>query len=278
MTSKKQSYSTRSVRRINLTLPVVRTNAYEIYYTVPSAQTRQASTVRPVSRQKPAIDIDHNLKLNHQAALNRSPSRLKHLTGPILVNLFVDMPPIPTGTPSTAVDGISNALINSGYSGDTLRALPSMIKYSKYQSVKDDGERSQASSDDRLLFESVGSFGDPFMNRTSNGMWRNIQHPQFSTIKVLHARKSEKPLNRFVESHSQMPNTSSLGSLSQASMISTNDRLYEKVEQLTKNYFPSIQKLRHGHPFPELINSRMHLHREEKSDFVPALVRPRVGR
>jgi hypothetical protein len=277
---KRQIYSTRSVRRINLTLPIVRTDAYEFYYTVAPAQTRQTSIVRPVSRQKPVVDIASALKLNNQTTTtnNRSSARLKHLTGPVLVNLFVNMPPIPTDTSSTVADSISNALINSGYSGQTLRDLPSIGKHNKTQSIKDDGEQSQTTSSDRVLFESVGSFEDPFTSRTRNGMWHNVHHPQLSTIKILHTRKKEKSTFDRNDSHSRILNTISLGNLSQASFISTNDRLYEKVEQLTKSYFPSIQQLRHGHPCPELIKNRMHLHREEKRDFVPALFRSRVGR
>jgi hypothetical protein len=275
---KKEPYPTRLVRRVNLTLPIIRTDAYEIYYTVPPVRTRQPSTVRPVSRQKPVIDIASTIKSNNQTATNQSRSRMKHLTGPVLVNLFVNMPSMPTDSSSAVADSISNALINSGYSGKTLRDLPSIVKRNKTPSTKDDGDQSQTTSSDRMLLESVGSFDDPFMTRTKNGMWYNIHHPQLSTLKVLHTRKKEKSILRRNESPSRVLNTSSIGNLSQPSIISTNDHLYEKVEQLTKSYFPSIQKLRHGHPCPELINNRMHLHREEKSDFVPILFRPRIAR
>lgn len=273
MMVKKKSYSNQPIRRINLSLPVVRTDSYEIYYTVPPTQTRQPSSVRPVSRQKPLIDINTHIKSNNHIPTTRSPTRLKNLTGSLLVNLFVDMPPVPTDVSSTAVDSISNALINSGYSGHTLRTLPSLTKYNKLQSIKDDSEQSQTSSDDRLLYDSVVSFEDPFMNKTKNGMWHNTNHPQFSTIKILHKKK--RPSN---DTTLNGLKTFSVGNLSQESIFSSNERLYEKVENLTKNYFPSIQQLRHSHPCPELINNRMHLHREEKRDFVPILSRPRVGR
>ncbi len=110
--TKKERYLTRPVRRINLSLPIVRTDSYEIYYTNPPVHTRQTSSVRPVTRQKPLIDIANNLKLNNLATttttktINRSPTRLKHLTGPALINLIVDMPPIPTDTSSTVADSI----------------------------------------------------------------------------------------------------------------------------------------------------------------------------
>ena len=284
MTKKQQPCSTRSVRRINLSLPIVKTDSYEIFYTVPTPQTRQASTVRPVTRQKPIVDTLTNLKVNNAtttstSSINRSSAtRLKHLTGPVPVNLFVDMPPMPSDSSSTAADSISNALIDSGYSKETLRSLPSMTKHYKHQNIKDDGERSQASSNDKLWFESIGSFEDPFTSPSNNGMWRNIHHPQLSTMKILHTRKPEKTPSRPLETHSQIVTTPTFGSFSQSSLLSTNDRLYEKVEQLTKSYFPTIQQLRHGHPCPELIHSRMHLHREEKRDFVPVLFRSRVAR
>lgn len=278
MTKKQQSYSNGSIRRINLSLPIVKTDSYEIYYTVPTVQTRQASTIRPVTRQKPNLDALTNIKLNNTtnaSNINRSSARLKHLTGPVPVNLFVNMPPMPTDSSSTAADSISNALIDSGYSKEALRGLPSMTKHYKHQNIKDDGERSQASSTEKLWLESIGTFDDPFISPSSNGMWRNIHHPQLSSMKILHARK---PANRPMETHSQIMTTPTFGSLSQSSLLSSNDRLYEKVEQLTKNYFPTIQQLRHGHPCAEFIHNRMHLHREEKRDFVPVLFRSRATR
>lgn len=276
--TRQERYSTRPIRRINLSLPIVQTPSYEIYYTVPPTQSRQSSGVRPVSRQKPLIDINNNTKSNNQTTIVRPPARIKYLTGSVLVDLCVDMPPISTDSSAAMVDTISNALINSGYSGQTLRALPLLRKHTKRRVIKDDGDRSQASSDDRLLVESVGSFGDPFMTKTKNGMWHNVHYPKFTTMKVLHNRKPSKFIYGPNDVPLIVPNTSSLGNLSQESLLSSNERLYEKVENLTKNYFPSIQQLRHGHPFPELINNRMHLHREEQRDFVPAFFRPRVGR
>ena len=169
-------------------------------------------------------------------------------------------------------------MISSGYSGQTLRDLPSIVKHNKTQALKDDGERSQTSSSDRMLLESVSSFEEPLMNKTRSGLWSNVHHPQLSTHKVLHSRSKEKSAFSRFNSPTRNFNTPSIANLSQASIISTNDRLYEKVEQLTKSYFPSIQQLRHIHPCPELINNRMHLHREEKRDFVPILHRPRVAR
>ena len=275
---KREPYPMRSIRRVNLTLPIVRNDAYEIYYTHPPVYSRQPSTVRPVSRQKPIIDITSTVKLNNHRPASQSAARLKHLTGPLLVNLFVSMPPVPTDTSSTAVDSISNALIDSGYSGQTLRDLPSIVKHNKTPGSKDDADRSQTSSSDRMLFESVGSFEEPLMTKSKNGMWHNVHHPQLSTLKVLHARKKDKSLLTRNNSPTRVLHTASIGALSQPSFTSTNDRLYEQVEQLTKSYFPSIQQLRHGHPCPELFNSRMHLHRGEKKDFMPTHYRPRLAR
>jgi hypothetical protein len=276
--TKKGRYPTQPIRRIDLSLPIVKTASYEIYYAVPQAQSRQPSGVRPVTRQKPLIEINNNTKSNNQITTGRPQPRLKHITGSVFVNLFVDMPPVPTDSSSTVADTISNALINSGYSGETLRALPSIVKHNKRHGIKDDGERSQASSDDRLLFESIGSFEDPFISKTKDGMWHNVHHPQLSTIKVLHTRQKANGIFNINDFHSRPPNTTSFEYPSQESMMSSNDRLYEKVENLTRSYFPSIQQLRHSHPCPELINNRMHLHREEKRDYVPVLFRPRVGR
>ena len=82
------------LRRVNLSLPIVKTNSYEIYYTLPSIQSRQPSGIRPVTRQKPLIDINNNnIKLtNTQTITNRIPARYRNLNGPILVNFLVDMP------------------------------------------------------------------------------------------------------------------------------------------------------------------------------------------
>jgi hypothetical protein len=275
--TKKESNLTRRIRHINLSLPVVQTDSYEIYYTIPPTQTRQSTNVHPISHQKPLID--NNRKTNNQTTNFRSPNRFKHFTGPpVLVNLFVNMPPMPTDSSLNMADTISNALINSGYSGQTLRALPAMAKRHQRQSIKDGSDRSRSSSGDKLLYDSIGSFEDCNLTKAKNGMWQNIHHPQLTTVKVLHARQTSRATRGSNEMRLRVPNTSSLENLSQESVVSTNERLYDKIENLTKSYFPVIQQLRHGHPCPELINNRMHLHREEKRDFFPVLSRTRVVR
>jgi hypothetical protein len=274
-TKKKESNQTRPIRRINLSLPVVQTESYEIYYTVPQSQIRQASNSRPISRQKPLIDNKNINKPSNHPPKVRSPGRLKHVTAPVLVNLFVDMPPMPTDSALTMADNISNALINSGYSEQTLQAVQNMSKRTKHPNTKDDGDRSQKSSVDRLLYESLGSFEDPHISKTKKGMWQNIHHPQLTTVKVLHRRRTIKRRFAINDTYLRVPHTSSLENLSQASLASSNDYLYDKIEHLTRNYFPTIQQLRH-YPCPELIHNRMHLHREEKRDFVPVFSRSRV--
>ena len=152
-----------------------------------------------------------------------------------------------------------------------------MAKRNKHSTTKDDSDRSQMSSVDKLLYESIGSFEDPHLSKTKKGMWQNIHHPQLTTVKVLHRRRT---LNRKLvinDTYLRVPHTSSLENYSQDSVVSCNDYLYEKIENLTRNYFPTIQQLRH-HPCPELITNRMHLHREEKKDFVPLLSHSRVTR
>jgi len=273
------AFPRRSVRRINLSLPVVQKSSYEIYCTGPPLETRQPSTVRPVSRQKPLFDIKNSIKIANTTPSSRLPVQLKNLTGPLLVNLVIDTPPIPNETASTVADSISNALISSGYSGQTLRTLPGINKCSVSQTTKDESEQSQVSSIDRLLFESVGSFEDPFMNGAKKGVWHNVNHPRLSTIKILHSRKRNKPPMNTTDMYSRVSQSpTSFGNFCQESMISCNERLYEKVEQLTKNYFPSIQQLRHNHPCPDLISNRLHLHREQKRDFVPILSPSHAGR
>ena len=100
------AFPRRSVRRINLSLPVVQKSSYEIYCTGPPLETRQPSTVRPVSRQKPLFDIKNSIKIANTTPSSRLPVQLKNLTGPLLVNLVIDTPPIPNETASTVADSI----------------------------------------------------------------------------------------------------------------------------------------------------------------------------
>jgi len=186
------------------------------------------------------------------------------------------MPLMTTDSSLTVVGSVSNALINSGYSGQDFRVIPTMAKLNKHQPDKDDRKRSRSQSDDKLLYESVESFEEPFMNKTKNGMWQNVHQPQVTKAKILHQRKTLKHVFGSGYMDLRVPNTSSLGNLSEESIISSTERLHKRVEQLTKTYFPTIQQIRQTHLCPELINNRMHLHREEQRNFVPKFSRSRV--
>ncbi|CAF0946192.1 unnamed protein product [Rotaria sordida] len=268
--SKKEINTSRPIHRVDLSLPVVQTDSYEIFYTVPSQQN-----LRTISPRKPLID--NNKKLTDQTARIRSPARLKHLIGPVFVNVLVDTN---TMTAESIPDITSNhTLINSSYSNRTLKHLPIINKHSKQKILKDDGEHSRSSSGDRLLYESFGSFDYNNINKTkSTNMWQNFHHPQLTSTKALHLRTSSK--HKLIPNDLQLKglNTTSLDNLSQESTISTNDQLYERIEQLTKNYFPIIQKIRHSSQYPELINNQNNFHRQPSRNFMPVLSRPRIVR
>ena len=103
----KELNPTDEVRQIKLSLPIVQTDSYDIHCTIPSPQTRSSSTLRPVTRQRPPIDINkyiHNW--NDQTTRISSLARLKCLTGPVLVNSCVNMASISTGSSSTMTDTI----------------------------------------------------------------------------------------------------------------------------------------------------------------------------
>jgi len=270
MMTKKEGNTGRSIRRIDLSLPVVQTDSYEIFYAVPPSQN-----LRTISRQKPLVDI-HKKNINQTTRI-RSPARLKHLIGPVFVDFVVDMAPLTAESISTMNDTASNRLINSGYSNKMFKSLRTINKRNKQKIIKDDGNRSQASSYDRLLYESVGSFDDYYINKTKiNNMWQNIHHPQLTSAKALHIRKTAKHGLVTNDMNIKISNTTSYDNHSQESIPSTNEQLYERIEQLTKNYFPSIQQIRHNHPYPELISNRMNLCREQKKIFMPILSRTRI--
>lgn len=273
MTTKKEINTSRSVHRIDLSLPVVQTDSYEIFYTIPSTQNS-----RIISRQKPLVDS--NKKPMNQPAKIRSPARLKHLTGPIFVNLVVDMGPLTAESISTMNDTASNQFSNSVQSNRTAKTLPIFTKRNnKQKNIKDDSDRSRSSSGDRLLYESLGSFDDYNLNKIkTQNMWQNIHHPQLTSAKTLHMRRSSKHNLGLNDMQVKVSNTTSLYTLSQASAAFSNENLYEKIEHLTKNYFPSIQQIRHNRPCPELITNRMYLHREQKKNFMPILSRTRAVR
>jgi len=266
MITKKEVPTSRPVHRIDLSLPVVQTDSYEIFYTVPPSQN-----LRIISRQKPLIDI-HKKSVNQTTRI-RSPARLKHLTGPIFVNFVVDTVPLTAESISTMNDTASNRLINSSYSNRMVKNLPTTNKRNKQKFLlKDDGDQSQSSSGDRLTYESLGSFDDYSINKTkTNNLWQNMYHPQLTSTKALHIRKTTKNASVTNDMHIK-----AFDNLSQGSAASINEQLYERIEQLTKNYFPSIQQIRHTRPCPELTSNRMNLQREQKKNFMPILSRTRV--
>ena len=271
---KQKENTGRPVHRIDLSLPIVQTDSYEIFYTAPPSQN-----LRTISRQKPPLVDINNKKMANQTARIRSPARLKHLIGPIYVNLYVDMTAMTAESVSTMADTISNPLLNSHNSNRTFKNSSTTNKRNKQKNIKDDGDRSRSSSGERLLYESLGSFEDQNINRANNtNMWQNMHHPQLTSAKTLHERRIAKGLSGPNDISLKTLNTTSLENLSQESTTSTNEQLYEKIEQLTKNYFPAIQQIRHSRPCPEFLNNRMQLHREKKRNFMPVLSRTRVVR
>lgn len=271
--SKNEATNTgRSVRRVDLSLPVVQTDSYEIFYTVPST-----GNPRVITRQKPLVEV--NKKTANLSTRIRSPARLKHLTGPVFVNFVVDMTAMTNESSSTMGDTVSNPVTHSSYSHRLMKGLPPITKRQKQKSSKDDGERSQSSAGERLLYESLGSFDDYGMPKArNNNMWQNFHHPQLTASKALHMRRAVKQSLTASQVTSKTSNSVSFDNLSQASVASANELLYEKIEHLTRSYFPAIQQLRNARPTPELLNNRMHLHREQRRNFMPVLYRTRAVR
>ena len=273
---KKEANTACPIRRINLSLPIVQTDSYEIYDVGSPTSTRNLPNGRPNTRQRPLID--HHKRNANLAAATRPSNRPKNWPVPVLINLIVDMPAVATDSSSTMADAISHALINTGYSENTLRAVPNMSRRARRPVAKDEHGHSRSTSGDRLLYESLDSFDDLNIHKTTNNMWQNIHHPQLSTLKVIQSKRTpNRPLG-FQGLQSKAVNASSFENRSRELLVSANEHLQERIEQLTRNHFPSIQQLRHSHPCPELLTNRMHLHREEKRDFVPLLTRPRAVR
>ena len=270
--TKNEESTSRSVHRVDLSLPVVQTDSYEIFYDLPGTLS-----TRLTSKQKPLVEI--NKKTINQSTRIRSPARLKHLIGPVFVNLMVDMAAMTNESSSTMGDTISNAITNSTSSNRILKGLLPLTKRNKLKPIKDDGDRSQSSSGQRLLYESLGSFDDCSTTKTKySNMWQNTHHPQLTTSKALHIRKTAKQSLTSNPVQSKVSNSMPFDNLSQGSMASMNEQLHEKIEQLTKTYFPAIQQIRHARPTPELLNNRMHLHRDQKRNFMPVLSRTRIVR
>ncbi|UJR26944.1 hypothetical protein I4U23_008252 [Adineta vaga] len=248
---KKEANHTRSIRRVNLTLPIIQTHSYEIYRANPFGQTQSTAASNEYS-------VLHGKSLNNKSSNNQRtriqlPSQLPCLTDSLMTNLYVNTPFISIQSSSIA-DTISNALIKSDYSEQTLNNVTGVLNRNKYQQNKDVIQQSQMSIGDKFWFDSTK---------------HDIHQPPLTKVKVLHQRKTCK--NSFCSNdiYLRVPNTTSLGDFAEDTNVSPNKRLQQRIEKLTKNYFPMIQQLRHGHPCPELISNRMHLHREEKRDFVP---------
>ncbi|CAF3333828.1 unnamed protein product [Rotaria socialis] len=285
----KKPILTRPVRQINLSLPVLQTDAYEVYYSVPRSHHRHSSTKRSIVRPKTNTDNNNNnnnnsnnntdsKKSNNPITRLRSPGRLAHLTGPVAVNLFVEMPTIPRDSSSLMVDPISNVLNKSCHSGLSLRAATtSAIKQSKAQSTKNDEARSQSSYADRLLYESLVSFEDARAIKTKNMTLQSVHYPTLTTGKLLHTRGRSKRIVGSNAMHLRISKSFSLEHLLQESTTLSRQHLNEKIEQLTRLHFPTIQQLRRGHPSSGFNSYRTYLHREEKRDFIPVFCHSRLS-
>ncbi|CAM4807234.1 unnamed protein product [Rotaria magnacalcarata] len=283
----KKPILTRPVRQINLSLPILQTDSYEIYYSVPPLHHRQSSTKRSIVQPKTITDNNNNnnnnnntdsKKLNNPITRLRSPGRLKHLTGPLTVNLFVEMPTIPIDSSSSMVDPMSNVLNKSHHSELSLRAATtSTIKQSKGQSTRNEEARSQSSYDNRLQYESLVSFEDARAIKTKNMMLQSAYYPTLTTGKLLHTRGRSKRTVNSNAMHLRVPKSFSLENLLQESITLSRQHLNEKIEQLTRFHFPTIQQLRRGHPSSGFNSYRTYLHREEKRDFIPVFCRSRLS-
>ena len=243
MNDKTHRTPVRSLHRIDLTLPNVENDSTHLFCTIPSNN-------HLFSRTKTQIDLK-----SKSTARIRSPARLRHLMGPSQVNVFLDVPS------STTFQSSRKSRIQS--SKDHHRTTTG---------VKDDGDRSQSSSIDRLLYESIGSFDDQYSFKTKTPSWKSIHHSQLTSTKVLHARRSTT-----LEHPGKINDQILFDNHSQESITSNNERLYDQIEQLTHSYFPTIRQIRHRRPIPELpAIHRMYLHREETNRFMPNLSRTRV--
>jgi hypothetical protein len=254
--TRKEIRSGRAVQRIDLSLPIVQNHSYGISCSIPSSHNLRRTLLR-----KLLVDNDNNKKPTNQ------PTKI-HSLGPAFV---VDINTMTAETISTTTDTISNSWINSNYPNRILKTLPTLTKRNKQTNIKDDGDRSRSSSDNRLLYESFGSFDDQNKTRAkNNNMWQNIHHPQLTSTR----RMSKRSLG----SNNTQLKASTITSFDNLSQESTNDQLYERIEQLTKTFFPTIQQIRHSHPDHDLINNRLHLHRVHERDFMPISSRKRPVR
>ena len=256
---KKEVARTRPIHRINLTLPVIRTASYEIYCTAPASPPLPPP---PVSCYHP-LDNNYHKSSTTQKPRIRSPGHLRHLTGPLMANVYIDTPFVPIQSSSSSSsssssilgDTISNVLINSGYSEQALRDVSTMLKRTKVRQKKDTVKQFQMSTES--LDNSSG---------TKHNVRQTIHLPQLTKVKILHQRKAFMNSFNLSDVYLRVPNTSSLGNLAEEDTISSVDRVQDRIEKLTKAHFPTIQQLRHEYRCPELVSNRMRLHREGKID------------
>ena len=266
--TKKDAIAARPIRRINLSLPIVQTDGYEIYDRT-STPTRPMPYEQGKILSKPQMEI---LKKHISSKTQKyHDARLSKFTGPALINLIVDMPKIPAESSLAMVDTISQALINSGYSESTIRSVPKLSKFQKINSPKSSLTRSRTSSDHRLFTDSVWSFEDS----------HNYTKPK-NSIAITPAVKffdRRRMVNRPLDSHVQSLKPLSISSYNNRAKELrniSNEHLQARIERLTRMHYPTIQQLRHGYPCPELLSNRIHLHREERRDFLPVLPRGRI--
>ncbi|UJR22189.1 hypothetical protein I4U23_025253 [Adineta vaga] len=265
--TKKENHPGRAIHHIDLSLPIVSADTYEIFCTIPSSKSSRTRF------HPPSQTLNQTIK-------PRSPVRFKHLLGPPLVNLFVDTNTMTVETISTITETVSNPSRNLRYHHRILKSLPTtMNKSNKSKTIKDDGDQSHSSAGDRFLYDSFASFDDQNKYKSKNNtMWQNNHHPQLTATKTLHTRGSSKRSLNSIDTNLKISAATSFDNLSQESTASIHERLHERIEQITKSYFPSIQQIRHARPSPELINNRMHLHRVEEKNFMPILLRTRAVR
>jgi hypothetical protein len=239
-------HSRRSIRPIDLTLDKARTHVDEIHSTINNQH------------------VPSKVNYRYSTARIRSLSHLKHLTGPIYVNVFVDIPSTKIERQSKPLNHAENVRQNQ--------------LHRQQQSINVDHDRCQLPSIDPLLCDTLSSFGVPHSSIRSSDQWKHVYRPQLTSIKVLHARTTTPAHS--LNDHKRSA-TSSDGAIPDSSfqplLTSMHQCFDDHVEQITRTYFPSIQQLRHSKANSNTSNiHRMYLHREQKSSTVPVVMSTRV--
>ena len=236
--------SAKSLHRIDLSLATSPNESCEIFYTsssshIPSIASRRARTL--VERRKASAP-----------QRIRSPARLKHFMGPISVNMYVEIPLINEPVKLNLPESFSRPMISSAY--PSRKARPT-----QQNSTKDDENRSQSSSTERILYESSMFFEDLSQSKAK------LYHLPLTAGKILHTRRSSK-----MSLDSKKTERSLADQFSQESFLAGQEkRFYDKIEHLTRQYFPSIQQLRH-----RTLPVKMTIpHREGTKNFQPILSR-----